>query len=278
MWAFIDRTQTEQIERWGHRGADAVIAEAGHVARDLVQRLGVPAAKVRVRRNGVDTNRFRPRPADAALLRELQIGEGVPVILTVARLEAMKNHDFLLRAFSRMARNAALVIVGKGGEADRLKQFASDLGIASRVRFTGFRSDVDRFYSIASTFVLPSIYEPYGNVFSEALACGLPTIGLRPSDKVCVPSDEHIVEGENGFLVEDGDERGLATQLDQLISDPGLRGRLSRTAIEIAKVRYDWAATAREFLDEFVAGQARNQAFARDRRAVIERAVTTATQ
>lgn len=278
MWAFIDRMQTEQIERWGHRGADAVIAEAGHVARDLVQRLGVPADKVRVRRNGVDTQRFRPRPADTALLNELGIAAGVPIILTVARLEAMKNHDFLLRAFSRMGRNAALVIVGKGGEADRLKQFASDLGVADRVRFTGFRSDVDRFYSIASTFVLPSIYEPYGNVFSEALACGLPTIGLRPSEKVCVPSDEHIVEGENGFLVDDGDERGLATQLDQLSSDPALRTRLSRTAVEIAKVRYDWTVTAREFLDEFVAGQARNQARTKRGRATIEPAVTTAAQ
>jgi glycosyltransferase involved in cell wall biosynthesis len=251
MWAAIDQRQVELIEHWAHDGANLCVAEAGHVGRDLVHRLGVDPGKVVVRRNGIDPTRFKPQPVDTALLAELGIAPGTPTILTVARLEAMKNHGFLLRAFARMRERAALLIVGKGGEADRLKQQAIDLGIADRVKFPGFRSDITRFYSVATAFVLPSVYEPYGNVFSEALGCGLPTIGLRPSAQVCVPSDEHVVEGENGFLVDNGDETGLATHLDRLVSDTALRARLSASAAELARVRYDWTSTAREFLADF---------------------------
>ena len=251
MWAFIDRRQVETLERWAHGGANLVVAEAGHVGRDLVQRLGVDPAKVVVRRNGIDPSRFRPQPVDTALLEEFGIAAGTPVILTVARLEAMKNHAFLLRAVAAMRERATLLIVGKGGEADRLQQLARELGIADRVRFPGFRTDITRFYSVATAFVLPSVYEPYGNVFSEALGCGLPTIGLRPSATVCVPSDEHVVDGENGFLVDNGDDQGLAGMLDRLASEPNLRARLSVAAAELARIRYDWTTTAREFLVDF---------------------------
>jgi glycosyltransferase involved in cell wall biosynthesis len=250
MWAFWDRTQDKLLQGLAHRGADLIVAEAGHVARDLAGRLGVPERKLRVRRNGVDLERFRPRSADPTLLQELGLPVDRPAILTVGRLEAMKNQAFLMRAVAAMKQPASLIVVGRGGDAERLEKLAQELGIGDRTRLTGFRTDVERFYTTATVFVLPSIYEPYGNVFSEALACGIPTIGLRPAPGVSVPTDEHVDHGVNGFMVGSEDPADLAEKLDLLVSDTHVRLRLSANARRLAMERYRWEATAQGFLKD----------------------------
>lgn len=250
-WATFEMMQSRLIERRALRGVNLVVAESDHVRRDLVEHYRVPARKVRVWRNGVDVERFRPRPADAALREELRIPPGAPVVLSAARFAPMKNLAFLVRAFARLEdRTARLVLLGEGPEQENLQTLAAEKGVADRVLFPGFRPDVERFHSLAWAFVLPSTYEPYGNAYTEALASGVPTLGLRPSERVLVPTDEHLVEGVNGYLIEPGDERGLARKLDLILTDSTLRERLSQNARALAVERYDWRKTARLFLEE----------------------------
>jgi glycosyltransferase involved in cell wall biosynthesis len=250
-WNWFDATQNSFVRRRALRGANIVVAEARHVADDLIERLRVDPAKVRLRGNGVDLKRFRPRPYDAALAAELDIPEGSPIVLGAARLEPMKNFQLLIRAFARMhAADATLVLVGDGTEAPALRHLVEQLGIGRRVRFAGWRLDVERFYSLATVYVLPSIYEPYGNAYAEALASGAPTIGVRPAAGIFVGGGEHIVEGENGYFVDAYDSSELAGTLDRIVTTPSLQTALARSAREIAARRYNWHATASEFLDE----------------------------
>jgi glycosyltransferase involved in cell wall biosynthesis len=211
----------------------------------------VSRRKTHVSQNGVDTARFRPRPPDEDLQRELGVPAGAPVVLSAARFAPMKNLAFLVRAVGRMHnRDTRLILLGDGPEKEKLRRQAADLGIGDRVLFPGFRTDVERFLSLAWAFVLPSTYEPYGNAFTEALASGVPTLGLRPGPDIRVPTDEHIVDGINGFLVAPHDERDLAAKLDRLAADADLRDRLARTARGLALERYDWRRTALHFLEE----------------------------
>ena len=260
-WEWLDAAQNSYIRRRALAGADLVVAEAQHVAEDLIARLSVDSRKVRVRGNGVDLHRFRPRPFDQALASELEIPDGSPIVLGAARLEPVKNFELLVRAFARMQSDTAtLILVGEGVEAEPLRQLAHELGVSSRVRFPGWRLDVERFYSLATVYVLPSVYEAYGNAYAEALSSGTPTIGVRPAAGIFVGSGEHIVDGENGFLVDARDPRDLARALDCIVSNPALRNELGRSAREMATSRYDWRATAKQFLDELplqAAGQAK---------------------
>ena len=212
-WQWVDERQNHWIRMRALRGANMVIAEASHVAHDIEHRLGIRPERIRTRRNGVDCQRFRPRPFDAALGEELRVHPGTPVIVAAARLEPMKNLAFLLRAFAHVRQDAVLVMVGDGSERERLVALAAELRLSDRVRFPGWRADVERFYALATAYVLPSVYEPYGNAFSEALASGAPTIGLRPSPRVLAASADHIIDGTNGYLVDEGDIAGLAGRL-----------------------------------------------------------------
>ena len=251
-WEWVDEAQNAFVRRRALQRSNLVVAESRHVQRDLIARLHVDPAKLRLRPIGVDLSRFRPRAHDAQLAAELAIPAEAPVVVSAARFEPMKNIDLLIRAFARLEnREAVLVLVGDGTEAPKLRRLAAELNISGRVRFAGWRADVERFYSIATAFVLPSVYEPYGLAYGEALASGVPTIGVRPSEDIFVASDEHIVEGSNGFLVDAEDASELAGALDRLLSDATLRGRLSQNARKVALQRYDWRATAMQFLGDF---------------------------
>ena len=181
-WAAFETAQARWIERRALRGANLILVESAHVRRDLVEHYRVNPHKVRQTWIGVDSARFQPRPPDHALLGELGLPPQAPVILCVARLAPMKNHPFLLRAFAQLTnRRAVLIFLGDGPDREALQSLAASLQIGDRVYFPGFRDDVERFFSVASVFVLASHYEPYGVVFSEALASGVPALALMTS-------------------------------------------------------------------------------------------------
>jgi glycosyltransferase involved in cell wall biosynthesis len=111
------------------------------------------------------------------------------------------------------------------------------------VRFAGFRRDVHRFYSIADVFVLPSLYEGFGQVFLEAMASGIPCIGVRSDyPKVIVASEEVIVEGKTGFCVDPYSTSDLAESIVRVIRDDDVRRQMSRNARELCELKYSWSS------------------------------------
>ncbi len=187
----------------------------------------------------VDNDFFRQRRAalageEDAIRADLEIPQGMPIVLNVGRHDATKNQPELLRAMVQLQEQgleAALVLVGSGPETPALKRLAEDLGLR-HVRFTGFvnQSEVSRYYAAAQVFALTSAYDPSPKVLNEALNFELPIVC---SDRAGTAGDV-AVDGDNGFLYPWGDARALARSLRRLLADSGLRRRLGRRSLELA--------------------------------------------
>ena len=211
---------------------DLVLAPS-HMTKDrLVEGYGV-TTPVSVVPTGI-----QPPPyilvSRAATRRELGLPEKSRILLYVGRLAPEKNLETLIEAFARVARQTKdtyLVLAGSGKSHSALQFLAEQLEIDKRIVFTGFlpRTKLDPLYRSAEIFLFPSKTDTQGLVVGEALAAGTPCIVVNGGG---VP--ESIRDGVDGFLVEDNPE-AMATRTLQLLSDPGLRSRMSENAIQGAK-------------------------------------------
>jgi phosphatidyl-myo-inositol dimannoside synthase len=128
--------------------------------------------------------------------------EGKRVLLTVGRLEAAersKGFDEVLEVLRDLPEDVVYMIAGGGNDANRLQLRARELGVASRVIFTGLFADEDKrdLYNLADAYVMPSRGEGFGFVFLEAMACGVPVIGSKLDG-----GREALLDGTLGLLVD----------------------------------------------------------------------------
>jgi len=143
----------------------------------------------------------------------------------------MKGLDDLLNAFARVvpgAPQAMLMLVGDGELMETLKQQSRDLGIADKVFFAGYRSDLVALYSAFDMYVQSSVHgggETISFATQQALAQELPVIVTRAGD---VP--ENVREGVNGFVVDDRNPPALAEKMLLLANDPALRGTMGKAS------------------------------------------------
>src|SRR5439155_145014 len=165
------------VERALARITTQVVAISPRQAQDVARYLRLPAERVGVIPLGLDLDRFLT--ADAELERRRfreDIGAGSEVVVTmVGRLTAIKNHELALRAFARLPQGSPqflLVLVGGGEEEGRLRELVAQLGLAERVRFLGWRSDLEAVYYGSDIVALSSDNEGTPVCLIEALACG----------------------------------------------------------------------------------------------------------
>jgi glycosyltransferase involved in cell wall biosynthesis len=229
----------ERLIPWVYRGVP-FLAVSESSREDLVRR-GIDAGRIDLIYNGVRFPEAEPKPLAARASRVVYLG----------RLEAYKRVDLLLRAAALLAsRFPALevVLVGRGAERPRLEQLAQELGLAGRVRFTGFVSDAERDELVGSArvCVCPSVKEGWGITVIEANALGTPVVatdapGLRDA----------VRPGETGILVADAGPQAFAARMAEAIarvlSDDALAARLSAAARSWAR-RFDWDASARRMV------------------------------
>lgn len=196
--------------------------------------------------NGVDAEEFsgpRRQPQD---LRFLFAG----------RHEPQKGLDVLLEAVSALRRESGppfrVVLLGDGSLTPALKRRARALGLDGIVTFAGRleRADVVRAYREASAFVLPSRYEGFPIAILEAWAAGLPVIatGVGGVAEICGP--------ENAILVPPGSPSALATAMDTLLRDPGLRQRLGSSGHQLVRERFTWDAVSARYREVYEAARA----------------------
>jgi glycosyltransferase involved in cell wall biosynthesis len=169
---------TYRSEAWLARRADLIIANARAVRTNAIER-GMPADRIAVVPNGIDTAMMRPDiAAGSALRRAWGLPDDAFVIGCVARLEPMKDHATLLSAAASFARensDTRFVCVGDGPLREDLKQRANSLGLADRVRWAGEFADMRAAYNAFDLATLSSAFgEGFPNVIGEAMACGIP--------------------------------------------------------------------------------------------------------
>jgi glycosyltransferase involved in cell wall biosynthesis len=175
--------------------------------------------------NGVDITRFTPP--------RISLDARAQVVVCISRLSYEKGIDVLLQAWHlvhKQAPQARLIIVGGGPIQARLERLAQALDNLGSVEFAGAQSDIQAQLHRGSLAVLPSRWEGMPNAVLEAMACGMPCVATRVSG-----SEDIILHGVNGLLVEPEDYQGMAQALLTLLRDPGLvqkYGQAARATIE----------------------------------------------
>jgi GalNAc-alpha-(1->4)-GalNAc-alpha-(1->3)-diNAcBac-PP-undecaprenol alpha-1,4-N-acetyl-D-galactosaminyltransferase len=166
-------------------------------------------------------------------------------IVTVGRLSREKGHSVLLKAFSRLFQKEwTLHIVGDGPEMPALQDEAKRLNIGARVIFYGHQKDFNKVLGESLIFVLPSFLEGFPNALVEAMSVPLACVS---TDCTAGPADI-IKNGENGLLLPTGDCDAMASALNILIEDEGLRNHLSQNAYKVRET-LNFERTAERYLD-----------------------------
>jgi glycosyltransferase involved in cell wall biosynthesis len=168
------------IDRMTARWVDVHVCVSQSVAEFSRDQAGLPADRLEVIPNGVDLARFEDAaPVDA---QQLGLRPGRRWVTFVGRLDRQKRIDWLLREASGWLTSAPqhdLLLVGDGPDREALVALARSLGLAERVCFMGWRSDVAAIFAASDLLVLPSAWEGMPNVLLEAMASGLPVVATQ---------------------------------------------------------------------------------------------------
>lgn len=156
-----------------------VISNSQKSAEEIQEAHNVPADKITVIHNFVDTKKFdatRIEKETAALKKKLGVNDDKPIFLFLGTGYERKGLKQALTAYSNLPFEAHLLIVGREThEADYIK-FARDIGTSNRCQFLGAGNRPELYFSLADCYLLPTLYEPFGFTVIESLACGTPAI------------------------------------------------------------------------------------------------------
>jgi len=208
--------------------------------RDYIIRAGWPAENAWYLPNFVDATPMPP--IDRA---SLNTPDDAPVLLALGRLHVNKGFDVLLPALRDVPR-AVLWLGGVGPEEATLKRLASDLGIADRVRFLGWRNDVGALMAAADVFVCASRHEPLGNVVLEAWAHRVPVVATAAAGPA-----ELIKNRQTGLLVPVEDANALARAIRTVVQDAALAATLVATGYAAYSDRYTERSVVAQYCSFF---------------------------
>jgi glycosyltransferase involved in cell wall biosynthesis len=228
------------LEGWAERSAAAVIALTPRVARAL-QAEGIAPERVHAIPSGVDPARFAGPHEDPFP------GVPHPRVVFHGRVQAEKGVHTLVEATARLGDDVHVLLVGDGSERPRVEARARELGLAGRLRVTGFlpHDRVPAALAHADVAVLPSVFEELGTAMLEALHGGVPFVASRVGG---IP--EVVRDGESALLVEPGDPDALAAALERVLRDRELAARLGAAGRERAR-DFAWPALADRVLEVY---------------------------
>ena len=201
------------LERRVFTRTPEIVAISRRGAEEIAKLYGVPPARLSVIYNGVDLERYHPDNRArfrAAARGEARLAPEGWVVLFAGSGFERKGLATAIEALARLdERGANLVVVGKG-DPRPYQAIAARSGVGARVVWLGARSDLERWYAAADIVVLPSRYEPFGNVHLEALAAGLPVVASARAGGA-----EIIADGINGSVVDPLDSRAVTAALER---------------------------------------------------------------
>jgi glycosyltransferase involved in cell wall biosynthesis len=230
------------LDRLAYRRARLLIVASDSLAEQLVAQ-GMSSTRLRVVPPGRDV-----APRASSPPGDLRQGRRAALLCVGNWVERKGIHTLLEAVASLPAESATLHLVGddradpRYAERVRARLARSDLGDRVVVHGPLPLADVAAFYSAADVFVLPSLKEPYGTVYGEAMAAGLPVVGWRAGNLPYLADNER-----EGLILPPGDVPGLAQALARLAGDEVLRRRLAEAARQRARRRPTWEESAALF-------------------------------
>ncbi len=230
--------------------SNALIAVSKYTVDELTDLYGIDKNKIHVIYNGVDIERFKPRPNRDELRKEFGLKKE-KVVLFVGRLYHRKGLETLLESVPPVLKefnNVKFVISGTGfkQKEESLKNLAKQLGIEDHVKFLGYVPDdkLPLLYSASDIFVLPAIYENFPFAILEAQSTALPVISTKVGG---IP--EFLVDTENGFLIDPGDTKQLTQKVLALLQSPELAKQMGDHGRKLIEEKLDWRIITGQVID-----------------------------
>jgi alpha-maltose-1-phosphate synthase len=250
------------VEKTALEMADAIIAVSGETKRDIERLFAVDPARVQVIHNGVDPDQYRKVDSSGAVQR-FGVDPGKPYLLFVGRITRQKGIVHLVRAIQFMDPGFQIVLCAAAPDtaeiAEEMKT-AVEHAKAERPGVIWIDEMVDQktaceLYSHAAVFCCPSIYEPFGIINLEAMACETAVVATAVGG-----IKEVVVDGETGFLVPleqmkqspfeatnpEKFARDLAVRINELMKNPQLRAKFGKAGRKRVEEKFSWSTIARK--------------------------------
>jgi glycosyltransferase involved in cell wall biosynthesis len=228
-WYSCVGMQKRVVKRLG-----SLVTVSESARRDISREFGIPAGRLRVVPNGIDTDVFRPLPGIAR--------EPGRIIATNSADTPLKGLAHLLAAVAEISRSRnhfKLVVIGEPKKNGAVERLVRELGIAPRVEFTGRidAAELVRHYARAAAAVIPSLYEGFGLPAGEAMACGVPVISTTGG---ALPE----VVGDAGLLVPPADPAALAAAIRRILDHPDEGRVLGQRGLARVGLNFTWRRAA----------------------------------
>ncbi|MDQ6831726.1 MAG: glycogen synthase [Gemmatimonadota bacterium] len=257
---------TAWVERTAYENADGVIAVSRAMKDDVQQLYGVVPERVRVIHNGIDPDEYRPRPSPETL-RRLDVDPDIPIVLFVGRITRQKGILHLVRAIRHLEPGVQVVLCAGAPDTDAIAEEMAALVAEAKAQSAARvvwipemlpRPEVIALYTHAAVFVCPSVYEPFGIINLEAMACETPVVASA------VGGIPEIVEpGVTGLLIPfdaqgDGSPEprdpdlfslDLAAAVNDLLRMPDRRAAMGRAARARVLAQFSWERIAEQTLE-----------------------------
>jgi glycogen synthase len=254
------------VERTAYQNADGVVAVSEAMRRDVHTLYDVMYDKIRVLHNGIDVQQYKPTP-NPAVLQAYHIDPTIPFVLFVGRITRQKGIMHLINAITDLRPGVQVVLCAGAPDTPALgEEMATRVEQARRdspntiiwVPTMVPRAEMIALYTHASVFVCPSVYEPFGIINLEAMACETPVVASAVGG---IP--EVVVHGETGLLVpfepvsvQDIEPRtpaqfskDLAAAVNRLLDDPAAMQEMGRHARARVEHSFSWTSIAQRTLE-----------------------------
>jgi glycosyltransferase involved in cell wall biosynthesis len=231
------------------RATDRMVGVCDYVKRLIVERLRVPAARVRRVYNSIPVEEFGnvPPAERSETRRQLGLADDDVAIASVGHVVPLKGQALLVEALPRVvarAPKAVLLIIGEGAQRATLERRAAELGVAERIRWLGLRDDVPRLLGAVDLFAHASHGEGFPLCVLEAMASSLPCTlsAIAPHRELATIAREH--SGHGPLVVEEQDAGAWADALTSLVLDGEARARIGEEARGVVAAHFDARVTA----------------------------------
>lgn len=249
------------LEKKAYNTADGIIAVSEQMREDVIEAYGVDPEKVTVIHNGIDPEFYQPT-FDTDLLESLGIDPNIPFVLFVGRITRQKGIAGLIEAAKYFNKNCQIVLCAGAPDTKEIAEETELLIAKLKQERVGVvlisemlpREKIKVLYSHARVFACPSLYEPFGIINLEAMACETPVVGSHVGG---IP--EIIVEGETGYLVPlesvsrtdfnpknpEAFQKALAAKINIFLDDEALANQMGKAGRERVLNIFSWESIAK---------------------------------